>query len=136
MKFSYDIDYNPILVVLAAVLVLTVVGCGLFGEVKLDIEDNGRQVELKPGQTLAVTLESNASTGYTWEVIELDENIFRQIGEPEFRMKGNRPGDPNEMTIRFRAVNAGQTTLKLLYHRRWEAEEVPQETFSIDVRVQ
>ena len=51
-------------------------------------------------------------------------------------MKGNRPGDPNEMTIRFKAVNAGQTTLKLLYHRRWEAEEVPQETFSIEVKIQ
>jgi predicted secreted protein len=54
----------------------------------------------------------------------------------KFRMKGNRPGDPNEMTIRFKAVNAGQTTLKLLYHRRWEADEAPQETFSIEVRVQ
>jgi hypothetical protein len=37
MKFSYDIGYNPILAALAAVLVLTVVSCGLFGEVKLDI---------------------------------------------------------------------------------------------------
>jgi predicted secreted protein len=115
-----------------AVLVLAV-SCA--SETKLDINDNGRQVEIERGQVLAITLESNASMGYTWEVIELDDTILQQAGEPEFRMRGDRPGDPNDMTIRFEAINSGRTTLKLLYHRRWEKEKVPQETFSIEVVV-
>jgi len=119
---------------LLAVLALAV-SCGPFTETKLDINDNGSQVEIERGQVLAITLESNASTGYTWEVIELDDSILQQIGEPEFRMRGDRPGDPNDMTIRFEAVNTGRMTLKLLYHRRWEKEEAPQETFSIEVVV-
>jgi inhibitor of cysteine peptidase len=122
------------IVLLLAVSVLAI-GCWPFTEVKLDMSDNGSQVEIERGQILAITLESNASTGYTWDVVELDENILQQIGEPEFRPRGNRPGDPNDMTIRFEAVNVGRTTLKLLYHRRWEEEKVPQETFSVQVVV-
>jgi predicted secreted protein len=124
--------------VIALLFVLALaVSCDLFTEIKLDIDDNGSQVEIEQGQVLAITLESNASTGYMWEVIGLDDSILQQVGEPEFRMRSNklRPGDPNDMTIRFEAVNTGRTTLELLYHRRWEKEQVPQEAFSIEVVV-
>jgi len=133
MSKRFEACRNAITLLLA-VLALAV-SCGPFTETKLDINDNGSQVEIERGQVLAITLESNASTGYTWEVIELDDSILQQVGEPEFRIRSNRPGDPNDMTIRFEAVNTGQTTLKLLYHRRWEKEEAPQEIFSIKVVV-
>jgi inhibitor of cysteine peptidase len=133
MSKRFEACRNAITLLLA-VLALAV-SCGPFTEIKLDISDNGRQVEIERGQVLAITLESNASMGYTWEVIELDDSILQQAREPEFRMRGDRPGDPNDMTIRFEAVNSGRTTLKLLYHRRWEKEEAPQEIFSIEVVV-
>ena len=55
-------------------------------EVKATMDDNGREMQLKKGQTLVVTLEANPTTGYSWEATEpLDEQVLRQVGEAEFK---------------------------------------------------
>lgn len=114
-------------------------GCGPAKEVKLDAAANGRQVELQKGQTLVITLESNPSTGYRWEVVESDESILRQMGEPEFKVSDPRepppPGAGGLEIWRFEATNAGQMALELVYHRPWEEGEEPLETFSLHVTV-
>lgn len=118
---------------------LTFSGCGPAKEVQLDASANGRQVELQKGQTLVITLESNPSTGYSWEVVELEESILRQMGEPEFKVSDPRepppPGAGGWETFRFEATNAGQTALQLVYRRPWEEGEEPLETFSLQVVV-
>lgn len=114
---------------------LTLSGCGPAKEVKLDASANGRQVELQKGQTLVIPLESNPSTGYVWEVVELEESILRQMGEPEFQSESNLPGAGGTETWRFQATKAGQTALELVYHRPWEEGEEPLETFSLQVVV-
>jgi len=124
--------------VLLALLVLAA-GCGSAKEVKLDAADNGRQVELQKGQALVITLESNPSTGFRWGVVELEEDILRQMGEPEFKVSDPRepppPGTGGWETFRFEAISAGQTALELVYHRPWEEGEEPLETFSLQVVV-
>ena len=106
--------------------------------VALDAEDNGNQVELSAGQVLEVTLESNPTTGYSWEVTEVDEAVLTQVGESEFQ---EAPKEGEEMvgvggteTFRFSSA-AGKTTLTLVYHRPWEKDVDPLETFSVDVMV-
>jgi len=114
-------------------------GCGPAKEVKLDASANGRQVELQKGQTLVITLESNPTTGFRWEVLELEEDILQQMGDPEFKVSDPRepppPGAGGWETWRFEATNAGQTALKLVYRRPWEEGEEPLETFSLQVVV-
>lgn len=104
-------------------------------EIKLDIGDNGSTVELNKGQVLVISLESNPSTGFTWEVAELDTHILHQIGETEFQPGSNAPGAPGMQILRFEAENAGQTPLKLVYHRPFETDMPPLRTFSIQVIV-
>jgi inhibitor of cysteine peptidase len=105
-------------------------------EVKATIDDNGREMQLQKGQTLVVTLEGNPTTGYSWEVEEpLDEQVLRQAGEPEFKQESDLVGAGGVQILRFEAVNAGQITLKLVYHRPWEKDEEPLETYSIQVVV-
>ena len=120
--------------VLLAFLVLAA-GCGPAKEVKLDATANDRQVELKKGQTLVITLESNPTTGYRWEVVEPDEPILRQMGEPEFKSESEAVGAGGTETFRFEAVNAGQAALELVYRRPWEEDVEPLETFSLQVVV-
>jgi inhibitor of cysteine peptidase len=101
-------------------------------EVKATMDDNGREMELKKGQTLVVTLEGNPTTGYSWEVAEpLDEQVLRQVGEAEFKAESEALGAGGVQILRFEAVNAGQTTLKLVYHRPWEEGVEPLETYSL-----
>lgn len=108
------------------------------GEVILDAEDGGSLVELRSGQVLVVTLESNPTTGYRWEVSEVDESVLAQIGEAEFQ---EAPKEDEQMvgvggteTFRFESA-PGSTTLTLVYHRSWETDVEPLETFTVEVTV-
>lgn len=105
-------------------------------EVKAAIDDNGREMQLKKGQTLVVTLEGNPTTGYSWEVAEpLDEQVLRQVGEAEFKAESELVGAGGVQILRFEAANTGTTTLKLVYHRPWEKDVDPLETYSLQVVV-
>jgi len=130
-KFSFI----ALLTLLAALTVAT--GCSpQQQEVKASIDDNGREMQLKKGQTLVVTLEGNPTTGYSWEVVEpLNEQVLRQAGEPEFQQESDLVGAGGVQILRFEAVNAGKMTLKLIYHRPWERDVEPLETYSIQVVV-
>jgi inhibitor of cysteine peptidase len=105
-------------------------------EVKATVDDNGREMQLKKGQTLVVTLEGNPTTGYSWEVAEpLDEQVLRQVGEAEFKAESDLAGAGGVQVLRFEAVNAGTINLKLVYHRPWEKDVEPLETYSIQAVV-
>jgi C1A family cysteine protease/predicted secreted protein len=110
------------------------------GEVKLSAKDDNRQIELKEGQVLVVGLESNPSTGYTWEIEGAKETILRQTGKIVFEPESGPPGAPallgapGKQILRFEAVAAGQTTLRLVYRRPWEKGAKPAKTFSLQVQ--
>ena len=120
--------------VLLSLLLTALVACGSAKEVNLYATDNGSQVELKSDQTLVISLEGNPTTGYTWEVAEVDEGVLKQVGEAEFEAESDAVGSGGVQTLRFETVNSGQTSLDLVYHRSWEDEE-PLETFSVQVVV-
>jgi len=102
-------------------------------EIKLSMGDNGSQIKLNKGQMLVITLEANPTTGYTWEVAELIANDLRQVGEIEYNPESNKLGSGGVQTLRLDAVNVGQTSLKLVYHRPWEKDVEPLKTFSLQV---
>jgi predicted secreted protein len=107
--------------------------------VEVNEDDDGGQVELESGKLLVVTLESNPSTGYQWELLENDESVLKQFGQPEFKppeISGPRMvGAGGWEIFRFRASSAGQMTLQLVYHRPWEEGVEPLKTFSLQVTV-
>jgi predicted secreted protein len=104
------------------------------GEVKLGAEDDGRQVELKEGQVLVVSLEGNPSTGYTWELAGADEKVLRQKGEVEFEPESPLLGAPGKQIMRFEALGEGRADLDLVYRRPWEKGAKPARTFSLQVK--
>jgi len=133
---SNKLGFVVLLTLLVALTVTT--GCSpQQQEVKATIADDGREMQLKKGQTLVVTLEGNPTTGYSWEVAEpLDEQVLRQTDEPEFKAESDLVGAGGVQILRFEAENAGKFTLKLVYHRPWEKDVEPLETYSIQVVVQ
>ena len=137
MLRNHGIRINAI-VPLLTVLVLAF-GCSTSKEVKVAANVNNSQIELRQGQTLVFTLESNPTTGFQWEVIENDESILQQKGEAEFKSSdtGNPPasGKGGTETFRFDAKNPGNGTLKLAYHRSWEKEVEPLKTFTLQIKV-
>jgi inhibitor of cysteine peptidase len=121
-----------ILVLLLIVVILIILGPR---EVQLTDADNGKTIELKKGQVLRITLAANPTTGYTWEVVEGDEKVVRQLGEIKFKPESEALGAGGVQIIRLEVMNAGQTTLKLVYHRPWETGVEPLKTFSLTIKV-
>ncbi len=133
---SYHCFGKIALVSFAFLLVAALSGCGS-QEVSLGAEDNGGQVTLKQGQTLAISLESNPTTGYSWQVLEMDAAVLQQSGETEYKQSPGSEGlvgAGGVETLRFEALAAGQTTLTLGYMRAWESVP-PVETFTVQVIV-
>jgi len=104
------------------------------GPVRLDKKDDGKQIELEQGQDLIVVLEGNPSTGYGWEVVELDDRVLR-ASAAEFQAKSDLEGAPGAFALTFQAVGKGQTLLQLSYRRSWEKDVKPIETFAVQVVV-
>jgi inhibitor of cysteine peptidase len=106
-------------------------------EVEIDESNNGKQVDLGLGEILAVRLESNPSTGYVWEIDELDESALQQIGEAVFESSvpdNPPPGTGGWVTYRFEAVGEGESELRLIYHQPWTNEE-PLVVYTVQVAV-
>lgn len=106
-------------------------------EVEIDESADGTTVNLRAGQRLIVTLKSNPTTGYDWQVAEVDEDIaqptkqeFLPASDPE------RLGAPGQTVHQFEAVGAGTTDLRLVYVRPWEEGVEPEDTFQVRVTVQ
>jgi inhibitor of cysteine peptidase len=136
----------------AVLAVLLVAGCGPgvpagevlpegpAGEVVLDAEDDGSQVALAVGQGLVVTLASNPTTGYSWQVADGLGPALAQVGEALYR-EAPQDGTPlvgagGTETFRFEAKAAGQARLVLEYRRPWEENVEPIDQFELDVLVQ
>ena len=97
--------------------------------------DAGRQIELRVGDMLEITLPANPTTGYQWETIDLDSTILRPVGEQTFEPSSNAVGSGGQVKQRFEAVGAGQTELKLILHRPFEKNVAPIQTFEATILV-
>jgi inhibitor of cysteine peptidase len=104
-------------------------------EIALEGKDNGGKVEVQKGQILVISLESNPTTGYRWEPAEIDEAILQSLGEAEFQPQSDLLGAPGVETMRFETTGVGTAILKLVYHRPWEKDVEPLQTFRVEVTV-
>ena len=103
--------------------------------IQLTEADAGRLVELRVGDILEVILPGNPTTGFQWEVSEINSAILEPIGEPKFEPSSNAVGSGGNVTLRFEAVGAGQTELKLIHHRPFEENVPPIQTFEVTITV-
>ncbi|HTX91873.1 MAG TPA: protease inhibitor I42 family protein [Anaerolineales bacterium] len=103
---------------------------------KLSASDNNKSIDAAVGGQIVIALSGNPSTGYTWEAKDLDSSMFQQVGETQF--KSSNPGlagASGTQTLTFKALKAGAATLTLIYHRPWEKDVAPLDTFTINVTV-
>lgn len=96
-------------------------------------------IEVKVGQEFNITLESNPSTGYGWQLSKpLNETILNLIGS-EYKPSeesGLIVGAGGTEIWTFRAVKSGTAEISLKYVRPWETDVPPiqEQNFGIIVR--
>jgi len=101
-------------------------------------EDSGTTVEMKNGHHLDVVLDANPTTGYEWKIMNMDTTILALI-VTEYQPDEAPPGllgAGGKSTFHFKSENSGETLLKIIYHRSFEVNIPPVDTFELTVIVQ
>ena len=98
------------------------------------------ETRLRTGQVLAIELDSNASTGYGWEIVEDGSPQLEPAPVPASALPQETTppmlGASGKSHWRFKAVQAGDTQLRLVYRRAWEKEVAPARIAEYKVRVE
>jgi inhibitor of cysteine peptidase len=122
--------------VLLPVVLILATSCTPAKPAILTVADKGTQVEVKVGEQIVITLDSNPSTGFSWEAKDLDKTMLEQVGDPTFSSSDpGLVGSGGSLTLTFKALKTGTTTLTLVYHRPWETDVAPVDTFAVTVIV-
>jgi inhibitor of cysteine peptidase len=104
-----------------------------------DASIDGRSEAVKRGDTLAVHLDADPTTGYRWELTRLAGSSVTQIGLPDYQPETAagvpRVGAPGHTTFRFRALASGTSSIELAYRRPGEGNDAAAKTVRFEIAV-
>ena len=128
-------------VVLVVLVAAVVGGCGSSGDGGSGTEGGGKvftssPIDVSVGDTFTISLESNPSTGYTWELSgPLDDAVVVSLGSDHQAGESTAVGAAGHQLFTFKPVGKGSTTIGLQYVRPWETGVAPAQTSDFDVNV-
>ncbi len=113
-------------------LLLLATGCSLLTK---EFTDPNQPIVVAPGEEFVITLDSNATTGYRWELSQpLDEKVVTLVGH-EYQGSGLPvSGAGGQEHWRFKAAGPGTTEINLIYRRENQPGNFPPTTFQVTVR--
>jgi len=122
--------------------VIAVAVAGLFvGHPARAAEKSDSAIEATVGKEFTISLESNRSTGFGWQLPKpLDETIVKFVSNdyqnaPEAPGKERVVGVPGKEVWTFKALKSGKITIEFKYVRPWEKDKAPAKTQSVTVEV-
>ncbi len=135
MKFG---DLNRVMKNIARIW-MGVLAAGLLGlgtGAVADVVNDKTEMEVPAGREFTITLASNPTTGYSWQLAGApDEKIAKLVGSKFNAPQTDLVGAPGEEVWTFTAVAPGKTTLTFHYVRPWEKGIPPVEENVVDVTV-
>jgi len=130
---------KPIIIILVLVAILAALGYGLYyfnflnkdsvenqeENEPIDISEDSDVVNIKKGDKFLVVLDSNPTTGYSWEYSINSEYI--QFIDKDFvsESEGQMVGVGGNETFNFLALESGETEITFSYLRSWEKDVEP-----------
>lgn len=98
--------------------------------------DSTAKVQGKVGEVMTFGLPGNAGTGYTWNQVTTPPSFLQEIGKPTFVADhADMPGSSGETRFEFKAMSAGEGTLRFEYSRSWEKNVPPARWAKVEVTV-
>ncbi len=125
------------LVLCVLLLVLVLSGCGDdVNTLSFTAADSGSEVRVGAGDQFQVVLESNPSTGYSWEVTgEPDPSVLELVSHGFEGADADLVGAAGTEVFVFRAVRFGAEILRLEYFRPFDDPPVAERVVEFIVRV-
>ena len=94
------------------------------------------QVEITAGGSLTITLESNVTTGYSWELKQIsDASILQKTDNKYEAPASGLIGAGGKEIWNFKALKAGTTTLSMEYSQPWTGGQKGAKSFTLTVVV-
>ncbi|MBM3696221.1 MAG: protease inhibitor I42 family protein [Actinobacteria bacterium] len=124
-----------VLVLAASALLLGLWPRGAGGVHLLFAHNDGAVIEVKVGERVTLELEGNPTTGYSWQITEIDPAVLAPSGEPDYQSSSDADGAGGVYTFRFDAVGAGETEVVLQYFPSWQEPSDTARVRSFTVRV-
>ena len=125
-----------ILLLFTAVYIFS--GCTIKGATYTE-SNNRDNLNLKINDVITIRLESNATTGYKWNLSEESNSGIIALVSSDYTEKENKDnlvGVGGFETFTFKAVSSGNTTLILTYNKPWEKNVQPEKIFKLNISVQ
>jgi inhibitor of cysteine peptidase len=107
--------------------------------INLDQEaKNHCPLSMQRGQELTLSLRSNPSTGFRWEVKEAASGVLKSLGKEVYSHPEDAGlvGSAGQSTWRYKAQNPGNGRLLMIYHQPWEPNVAPASTFDCAISVE
>ncbi|MBM3167568.1 MAG: protease inhibitor I42 family protein [Chloroflexi bacterium] len=96
----------------------------------------GNEIQAKAGQEFTITIESNPTTGYQWELAQTPNEAIVKFVKSDYEAPQNgRPGQGGEEVWTFKAVGKGTAQISMRYVRSWEKDQPPAKTQTYTVVV-
>ena len=100
---------------------------------RLTKSSNGKTVNVKQGQKIAISLAGNPTTGFIWNNATKSDAV-KLDGKVMHRASNQLLGAPGISTATFEVVAGGKGTIVLEYKRPWE-KNPPASTFKVNLVV-
>lgn len=94
-------------------------------DINVGQESNGRELNLKIGEVLRLTLPENRTAGYAWRIEQTGAPVCSKIHDAYIPPSGDpatHVGSPGTHEWRFRADTAGEASIEMQLVRRWESK--------------
>lgn len=105
--------------------------------VAVDKSFHNREIKIKSGGLIRVSLEELGAAGYQWKIQGLDENHF-EVADEQVDSKPSPDGitgAPVVKTWKVRAKEPGRSELRFVHYRPWEDETKASDRFVLKVRI-
>jgi len=111
-----------------AVVIMTLsclAGCFSPGVVKARLDGDGT-FDIRQGQTLELEMESNPTTGYSWDVAASEnKGVLRQKRGSKYIPGSDLIGAGGVQIFYFEGLRRGRAELTFEYRRPWEKDKEP-----------
>ncbi|MBN1153509.1 protease inhibitor I42 family protein [candidate division KSB1 bacterium] len=123
-------------IMMILILTLVIIMCRPEGEVLLLDESNHSQTfYMTKGDEVVISLESNPTTGYKWEIVAIDTQVIVEKQRSDYVSQSKRLGASGTQRFYLIASDAGNSELALEYRRSWEREVQPIKRYSVKIHV-
>jgi len=119
------------ILLISIVLLFTLIDCSPT-TISIDEINQKEKYSIRKGDNVEVILAANPTTGYKWQIVNINTSKIKLINESYTAHKVNKDivGSGGKKVYLFNAIDKGNTSIEFEYSRPFEKEVTPNNIFN------